>query len=60
MKIFLGTSNSVENLCSELMKVIFESEEVALHTFKIILVGLKIDVLLLGDLLAEVDLFDHI
>ena len=60
MKILLSTSNSVENLCSELMKVIFESEEVALHTFKIILVSLKIDVLLLGDLLPEIDLFDHI
>ena len=42
------------------MKVIFESEEVALHTLKIILMSLKVYVLLLGDLLAKVNLFDHI
>ena len=42
------------------MKVIFESEEVALHTLKIILMGLKVSVLLLGNLLAKVNLFDHI
>ena len=42
------------------MKVIFESEEVTLHTLKIILMGLKVSVLLLGNLLAKVNLFDHI
>ena len=42
------------------MKVIFESEEVALHTLKIIFMGLKVSVLLLGNLLAKVNLFDHI
>ena len=42
------------------MKVIFESEEVAFHTLKIILVGLKVNVLLLSDFLAKVNLFDHI
>ena len=42
------------------MKVIFESEEVALHTLKIILVSLKVNVLLLSNLLAKVNLFDHI
>ena len=42
------------------MKVIFESEEVALHTLKIILMGLKVNVLLLGDFLAKINLFDHI
>ena len=42
------------------MKVIFESEEVALHTLKIILMGLKVSVLLLSNFLAKVNLFDHI
>ena len=60
LEIFLCASNCVETLSSELMKVIFESEEVALHTLKIILVSLKVYVLLLGDLLAKVNLFDHI
>ena len=60
MEIFLSASNCVETLSSELMKVIFESEEVALHTLKIILMGLKVNVLLLGNLLAKVNLFDHI
>ena len=38
------------------MKVVFESEEVALHVLKVILVRLEINVLLLGNLLTEVDL----
>ena len=42
------------------MKVIFESEKVGLDALKIILMGLKVDVLLLSNLLAKINLFDHI
>ena len=56
LQVFFGASDSVEGLGAELVEVVLEADEVALHLLKVVPVVFEILLLLLGDLLAKCDL----
>ena len=56
LQIFFGASDCVEGLGAELVEVVFETNEVALHVLEVVTVIFEILLLLLGDLLAKGDL----
>lgn len=53
LKILLRAPDRVEALCSKLVEVFLKADEVALHIFKLYLVLIEVDLLLLGDFLAK-------
>ena len=53
MQVLFGATNSVENLGSELCKVVLESNEISLHVLKVILMLLEVYVLLLCNFFAK-------
>ena len=49
-----------EDFHSKLSEIVFETNKVALHVLKVILVRLKVDILLLRNFFAKVDLTERI
>ena len=60
LQVLLGSTHCIEDLRTELLKIVFESYEVTFQCLVLILVCLEIDILLLGDFLSECNLLESI
>ena len=60
LQVFFRATNCVKDLSTELMKVVFKTEEVTLHVLELLFVRLEVSLLLLGNFFTEIDLAEGI